>query len=55
VCSSNEHEEFLRAARAGDAELAARLMVEHLMHVEAALRFDIGGGQDKDLVSALLK
>ena len=55
ACSSNEHEEFLNAARSGDADLAARVMVEHLMHVEAALRFDIGGGHEKDLVSALLK
>jgi DNA-binding GntR family transcriptional regulator len=55
ACSSNEHEEFLKAARSGDADLAARLMVEHLMHVEAALRFDAGGMPDKDLVAALLK
>jgi DNA-binding GntR family transcriptional regulator len=55
ACSSNEHEEFLQAARAGDADRAAQLMVEHLMHVEAALRFDTGGAHEKDLVSALLK
>jgi len=55
ACSSTEHEQFLEAARAGDAERAAQLMVEHLAHVEAALRFDISGEQYKDLVSALLK
>ncbi|GAB2877687.1 GntR family transcriptional regulator [Pseudoduganella ginsengisoli] len=55
ACSSNEHDEFLKAARSGDADLAARVMVEHLMHVEAALRFDTGGVHEKDLVSALLK
>ncbi|MES2263244.1 MAG: GntR family transcriptional regulator [Pseudomonadota bacterium] len=55
VCSSNEHTEFLTAAKAGDADKAASLMVEHLGHVEAALRFDNGGSQVKDLVSALLK
>jgi DNA-binding GntR family transcriptional regulator len=56
VCSSNEHEEFLNAAKAGDADLAAKLMLEHLLHVEGALRFDSSGAApDKDLVAALLK
>ena len=55
ACSYDEHGRFLEAARSGDADLAARLMVEHLSHVEAALRFD-GSASDtkKDLVAALL-
>ncbi|MEG0884791.1 MAG: GntR family transcriptional regulator [Janthinobacterium sp.] len=55
ACSCDEHGRFLDAARSGDAELAARLMGEHLAHVEAALRFDGSAGDDKkDLVAALL-
>ena len=55
VCSSDEHIKFLEAARAGDADLAARLMVEHLSHVEAALKFDGSASEGKkDLVTALL-
>ncbi len=55
VCSSDEHAEFLDAARAGDAAKAVRLVVAHLHHVEDALQF--APGQDdgkKDLVAALL-
>ena len=55
VCSSNEHASFLEAARAGDADLAARIMLEHLSHVEGALIFDGSAPHEKDLVSALLK
>ena len=40
MCSSDEHREFLAAAKAGDADKAAALMVHHLAHVEAALDFD---------------
>ena len=55
ACSCDEHGRFLEAARSGDADLAARLMVEHLAHVEAALRFDGSAGDArKDLVAALL-
>lgn len=55
ACSCDEHGRFLDAARSGDADLAARLMVEHLAHVEAALRFDgSAGDHKKDLVAALL-
>lgn len=55
ACSSSEHAEFLAAAKAGDAELAARVMLDHLGHVEGALRFDGEPRNGKDLVSALLK
>lgn len=55
ACSADEHADFITAARSGDADLAARVMLDHLTHVEAALRFDSGTQVEKDLVSALLK
>ena len=55
ACSSHEHTDFLDAARAGDADKAAQVMLDHLSHVEAALRFDSRDTKVKDLVSALLK
>lgn len=56
TCSSDEHRAFIDAARAGDAELAVKLMVEHLAHVEAALHFEEvpAAARGKDLVAALL-
>ena len=55
VCSSDEHTDFLDAAKAGDADKAAQLMLHHLSHVEAALQFDGRASEGKkDLVSALL-
>ena len=54
ACSSDEHVAFLQAARAGDAQQAAALMLEHLNHVEAALRFDGAGPGPVDLVAGLL-
>jgi DNA-binding GntR family transcriptional regulator len=54
ACSSEEHHAFLAAARAGDADKACRLMVEHLQHVEAALNFEADAAVDGDLVAALL-
>lgn len=55
VCSSDEHKAFLAAARAGDADRAAEVMLHHLAHVEAALRFDGSAtGGKRDLVTALL-
>jgi DNA-binding GntR family transcriptional regulator len=55
ACSSDEHVAFLKAARAGDSQSAVALMLAHLDHVEAALRFD-GGGEagPLDLVAGLL-
>jgi DNA-binding GntR family transcriptional regulator len=55
VCSADEHAEFLEAARAGKTDRAVKLMLDHLHHVESALRFD-GSAEDakKDLVTALL-
>jgi DNA-binding GntR family transcriptional regulator len=55
VCSSDEHSAFLDAAKSGDADKAAQLMLHHLAHVEAALDFDTSASPArKDLVSALL-
>lgn len=38
--SSDEHAEIVRALAARDGDLAARLMTEHLQHVEEGLAFD---------------
>ncbi|AJG21372.1 MULTISPECIES: GntR family transcriptional regulator [Cupriavidus] len=55
ACSSDEHRDFIEAARAGDTERAVTLMVEHLNHVEAALHFEqVPAARSKDLVTALL-
>ena len=54
ACSSDEHVAFLQAARSGDAAAAVALMLEHLSHVEAALRFDGGEPGPVDLVAGLL-
>lgn len=55
VCSSDEHKEFIRVAKKGDAEQAVRLMLDHLNHVEAALQFEKPAQADKpDLLKALL-
>jgi DNA-binding GntR family transcriptional regulator len=54
-CSSDEHSEFLRICRKGDAEGAVACMTEHLERIEASLAL----GTEKpdrqlDLVKALL-
>ncbi|WP_439683851.1 DNA-binding transcriptional regulator, GntR family [Cupriavidus oxalaticus] len=56
ACSSDEHREFIEAARAGDVERAVALMVDHLSHVESALHFEETApvARGKDLVAALL-
>jgi len=56
TCSSDEHRAFIDAAKAGDADLAVSLMVEHLNHVESTLHFDEipAATRGKDLVAALL-
>jgi DNA-binding GntR family transcriptional regulator len=53
ACSSDEHVEFLKAAKAGDAEEAVRIMMAHLDHVEAALQFDAAAAPG-DLAAGLL-
>jgi DNA-binding GntR family transcriptional regulator len=56
ACSSDEHRDFIDAARAGEVERAVALMTAHLDHVEAALHFDETPehARAKDLVAALL-
>ncbi|MGH8807570.1 MAG: GntR family transcriptional regulator [Noviherbaspirillum sp.] len=55
ACSSDEHVEFLDAAKAGKADKAVTLLVEHINHVESALRFNSNVEDAKrDLVAALL-
>ncbi|RXN90599.1 GntR family transcriptional regulator [Achromobacter aloeverae] len=54
VCSSDQHREFLRAAREGDVERACALMVKHLDHVEHALDFARDSHPPGGLVAALL-
>ncbi|WP_459618223.1 GntR family transcriptional regulator [Bordetella sp. 2513F-2] len=53
-CSSNEHQAFLEAARAGDVERACALMDAHLEHVQTALDFTGPAEPGSDLVAALL-
>ena len=40
-CGCHEHRTLLAAIRLRDAKEAARLMVDHLTHVEAQLRFEL--------------
>ncbi|MFZ6656933.1 GntR family transcriptional regulator [Undibacterium sp. TJN19] len=55
TCSSDEHVEFIKAAKAGDVEKAVELMAHHLHHVESALQFKEPAKSDKkDFISALL-
>lgn len=54
-CSSDEHSEFLRLCRTGDAEAAVTSMIEHLERIEASLELDTGRpDRQLDLVKALL-
>jgi DNA-binding GntR family transcriptional regulator len=55
ICSADEHKEFIRVAKKGDAEQAVQLMLDHLHHVEAALQFEKPVAAEKpDLLKALL-
>jgi DNA-binding GntR family transcriptional regulator len=54
-CSSDEHSEFLRLCRTGDAEAAVTSMIEHLERIEASLELGTGRpDRQLDLVKALL-
>lgn len=54
-CSSDEHADFLRLARAGDVEGAVQSMREHLARIEDNLHFDPRtADRQTDLVKALL-
>ena len=54
-CSSDEHSDFLRVARSGDAEAAVACMTGHLLRIEANLQLTTQGpDRQLDLVKALL-
>ncbi len=54
-CASDEHADFLRICRRGDAEAAVRCMVQHLARIEASLELDSErADRQLDLVKALL-
>lgn len=54
-CSSDEHADFLRLARAGDVEGAVQSMRGHLARIEDNLHFDPqAAARQTDLVKALL-
>ena len=54
-CSSDEHAEFLRVCRSGDAEAAVVNMTDHLLRIEANLQLTTGApDRQLDLVKALL-
>ncbi|MEF7612790.1 GntR family transcriptional regulator [Aquincola sp. MAHUQ-54] len=54
-CSSDEHAEFLRLCRRGDADAAVASMIGHLDRIEASLQLDAErGDRQLDLVKALL-
>lgn len=53
-CSTDEHGEFLRICRTGDADAAVDCMARHLQRVEERLSFDGQPGRHTDLVKALL-
>jgi DNA-binding GntR family transcriptional regulator len=54
-CSSDEHSDFLRACKSGDADAAVTSMVEHLNRIEANLDLDSSTpDRQLDLVKALL-
>ncbi len=54
-CSSDEHADFLRVCRRGNAEEAVTQMIEHLDRVEASLRLEQDmPDRQLDLVKALL-
>jgi DNA-binding GntR family transcriptional regulator len=54
-CSSDEHGEFLRIAKSGDAAAAVDCMLRHLQRVEERLSFEPAAAERHlDLVKALL-
>ncbi|MGH6625040.1 MAG: GntR family transcriptional regulator, partial [Burkholderiaceae bacterium] len=48
ACPHHEHNDIIDALQARDADKACALMVEHLTHVENALRLEIPAGEDID-------
>jgi len=54
ICSTEEHCDFIAAAKAGKVEEAVELMLHHLHHVEQALEFDTPSDPKRDLAKELL-
>ena len=50
-CRSDEHGRVLAAIRAGDEAAGARLMVEHLAHIEAGLDLSSRRSKPVDVVA----
>ncbi len=48
-CPHHEHDDIVDALEAGDGERAARLMTEHLGHVESTLRLQAPAEEKVDL------
>ncbi|WP_298924759.1 GntR family transcriptional regulator [uncultured Ramlibacter sp.] len=53
ACPNDEHALLLDAIEAGDVAGASRLMVEHLHHIEKALKLDAQEVQEVDLAEVL--
>lgn len=53
ACPNDEHALLIDAIEARDPETAARLMVEHLRHIENALKLDAQAVQEVDLADVL--
>jgi DNA-binding GntR family transcriptional regulator len=53
ACPNDEHSLLIDAIEAGDAEGASRLMIDHLNHIESALRLDAQDAQEVDLAEVL--
>jgi DNA-binding GntR family transcriptional regulator len=53
ACPNDEHALLIDAIEAGNARGAERLMIEHLNHIESALKLDAHVVQDVDLAAVL--
>ena len=53
ACPNDEHELLIDAIEAGDALGAERLMIDHLKHIENALKLDAHQVQEVDLADVL--
>ncbi len=55
ACPKDEHATLVDAIEAGEAEQASRLMIDHLTHIESALKLDVLETQDIDLAEVLFR
>lgn len=54
ACREHEHARLIDAIASGQADVAARYMVEHLNHIEASLQLDAPDTSEVDLAEVLL-